>query len=214
MVPGPDTLGPLQLDGTCPALNVAQVLDIPGNTDVTAYTHDGLMAGITNTGSSSSLSARFEKEPFLLTWGGNDMDGDGVADVSDNCPSQRNPDQAENAAEGFSGITDGGWITAPDAVGDACDNCDTVTNPDQADADGDGVGDVCDNCPNTGNPDQADADNDGKGDACSGNTPPACGTMKFDAQSPARPIAANLAIYLLPLVYITAALARRRRVEK
>ena len=79
-----------------------------------------------------------------------DLDGDGIADELDNCPSTPN-DQTD---------TDG------DEVGDACDNCLATVNPDQADADADGVGDACDNCPARANPDQADADGDGVGDAC------------------------------------------------
>jgi hypothetical protein len=57
-----------------------------------------------------------------------DRDGDGVADVLDNCPDVPNPDQQNN---------DG------DRVGDACDNCPYIDNDDQADRDGDGVGDRC-----------------------------------------------------------------------
>ena len=57
-----------------------------------------------------------------------DLDGDGVPDGSDNCPTRPNPAQAD---------------TDQDGVGDACDNCPTVPNPDQTDGDGDGVGDGC-----------------------------------------------------------------------
>jgi len=57
-----------------------------------------------------------------------DTDGDGFADVVDNCPLVFNPCQ-----EDFDG----------DGVGDACDNCPTIPNPNQADSNGDGVGDAC-----------------------------------------------------------------------
>ena len=80
-----------------------------------------------------------------------DLDGDGVADTVDNCPSVANPEQADDDGDGG---------------GNACDNCPTNANPAQTDTDGDGVGDVCDNCPNNANPDQADADGDGIGNAC------------------------------------------------
>jgi hypothetical protein len=68
-------------------------------------------------------------------WIGNrtdDRDGDGVADVADNCPSVANPDQADMDGDG---------------VGDACDNCLTVANADQMNTDGDPFGDVCDPYP-------------------------------------------------------------------
>jgi hypothetical protein len=81
-----------------------------------------------------------------------DRDGDGRADVFDNCPLVANRDQADSDGDG---------------VGDACDNCPTVANPDQRDTDGDGKGDVCDddidgdgilnaqdNCPTLPNLDQ------------------------------------------------------------
>lgn len=57
------------------------------------------------------------------------LDGDGVADVCDNCPSIPNPVQQD---------VDG------DTIGDACDNCPLIANADQTDLDGDGSGDVCD----------------------------------------------------------------------
>ena len=60
-----------------------------------------------------------------------DTDGDGLPDLTDNCPTTPNPDQLD---------TDG------DGVGDVCDNCPDDANPDQADTDGDGLGDVCDDC--------------------------------------------------------------------
>jgi hypothetical protein len=80
-----------------------------------------------------------------------DGDGDGVPDITDNCPAVPNADQAN---------TDG------DNLGNACDNCPTVVNNNQADGDGDLVGDVCDNCPVTANANQADADGDLVGDVC------------------------------------------------
>src|SRR5262245_9859314 len=59
-----------------------------------------------------------------------DIDNDGVADATDNCPLVANPSQHDED---------------DDLIGDACDNCPIVSNPGQADiGDGDGVGDDCD----------------------------------------------------------------------
>jgi alpha-tubulin suppressor-like RCC1 family protein len=57
-----------------------------------------------------------------------DADGDGIADLADNCAYAANAGQEDG---------DG------DTRGDACDNCPTVTNPEQTDTDGDLVGDAC-----------------------------------------------------------------------
>jgi hypothetical protein len=80
-----------------------------------------------------------------------DDDGDGDANVCDNCPTVSNANQADTDGDGF---------------GDPCDNCPTVTNVDQLDLDGDGFGNACDNCPVIANPDQHDVDEDGIGDVC------------------------------------------------
>lgn len=70
-----------------------------------------------------------------------DLDGDGVANTSDNCPDVANADQVD---------------TDSDGAGNACDT----------DDDGDGVADADDNCPEDANADQVDADGDGIGAAC------------------------------------------------
>ena len=57
-----------------------------------------------------------------------DGDGDGSADVDDNCPLVANPQQED--ADG-------------DNVGDVCDNCLITPNTDQLDIDENGVGDLC-----------------------------------------------------------------------
>jgi len=82
---------------------------------------------------------------------GQDSDGDGLADLLDNCAGSSNQDQSDG---------DG------DFVGDACDNCLTTQNFGQANNDPDDLGDACDNCPTTDNPMQLDMDGDGVGDLC------------------------------------------------
>jgi hypothetical protein len=93
-----------------------------------------------------------------------DIDGDGVPDGEDNCPSAANTDQlnTDGDVEGNAcDIDDDG-----DGWADVDDNCSLVANPQQEDADGDLVGDACDNCLLTINPDQEDVNNDGVGDVC------------------------------------------------
>ena len=80
-----------------------------------------------------------------------DFDGDGIANVSDNCPMTANPNQSDGDADG---------------VGDVCDNCLTTVNPDQRDVDRDSLGDNCDNCAAVANHAQTDSDGDGRGDGC------------------------------------------------
>ena len=60
-----------------------------------------------------------------------DIDGDGICDISDNCPYTYNPNQQDSDGDG---------------VGDDCDNCPYTYNPDQLDTNGDGIGDACDYC--------------------------------------------------------------------
>ena len=96
--------------------------------------------------------------------GAGDMDGDGVPDAMDNCPSVFNPIRPVD--NGKQGDLDG------DGTGDECDVCPrdanttTCTPFDPNDLDGDGVPNATDNCPNVSNPTQTDTDMDGKGDAC------------------------------------------------
>jgi hypothetical protein len=90
-----------------------------------------------------------------------DNDGDGVADASDNCPSDSNPSQRNTDADEFGDACDAD--KDDDLVLNENDNCPLVQNASGQtdDADEDGVGDACDVCAGTA----ADAvvDNDGCG---------------------------------------------------
>jgi len=109
-----------------------------------------------------------------------DLDGDGVANGSDNCPYVSNAGQ-ENVGPGSGAGTPGDACRDTDADGvlDVGDNCLTDYNPTQqnidadaegdacdADDDGDSVADASDNCPTVPNVDQADLDLDAVGDLC------------------------------------------------
>jgi hypothetical protein len=110
----------------------------------------------------------------LSSWADPDVDGDGILNPDDNCPTVENPDQIDGDS---------------DLVGDVCDNCTSTPNDDQADGDSDGLGDVCDDCTDSDddgfgnpgydnntcpddnctfayNPGQSDIDNDLVGDEC------------------------------------------------
>lgn len=93
-----------------------------------------------------------------------DSDGDGIDDLTDNCPLVMNMDQAnhDNDPDGDACDND----DDNDGIADATDNCPLVNNAGQIDADLDGVGSVCDNCVHAQNPGQEDNDADGEGDAC------------------------------------------------
>jgi hypothetical protein len=103
-----------------------------------------------------------------------DDDGDGVPNVSDNCPTVANPAQVNSdgdtkgdACDNCPTITNQNQLDGDaDGRGDACDNCPTVTNGSQANGDGDTQGDACDNCPTVSNQNQIDGDADGRGDVC------------------------------------------------
>ena len=105
----------------------------------------------------------FRPMEFPARGGIEDADGDGIADMDDNCPSVFNPLRPMDAGTQADEDQDG--------IGDACDLCPLSPDndceiPDPLDADGDGVGATEDNCPVDENPDQEDADEDGLGDVC------------------------------------------------
>ncbi|MFK7928501.1 MAG: FG-GAP-like repeat-containing protein [Myxococcota bacterium] len=103
-----------------------------------------------------------------------DTDGDGIADATDNCIFDPNPDQSNSDGDWYGDACDVcPYLDDPrqedgdsDGIGDACDMCPDIADPDQRDTDGDGAGDACDVCPDRMDADQADNDEDGIGDAC------------------------------------------------
>lgn len=109
---------------------------------------------------------------------GPDVDGDGVLDACDNCPSVANWRQEDGDGDGRGdACPEGAGTAAPpgydrardsdgDGVPDLSDSCPEHADAAQPDRDADGVGDACDNCPAVGNPHQLDDDGDGTGDAC------------------------------------------------
>ena len=85
-----------------------------------------------------------------------DNDGDGVGDLSDNCPSDVNPSQINTDDDGFGNACD--TDKDDDAVLNPDDNCPVVPNGagQSDDADGDTVGDACDVCSESGLADPVD----------------------------------------------------------
>lgn len=76
-----------------------------------------------------------------------DQDGDGISDLSDNCPTVPNPDQKDTDLDGVGDACNDAQDSDGDEWSDSLDNCPKVANPDQADADHDRLGDVCDPYP-------------------------------------------------------------------
>jgi len=73
---------------------------------------------------------------------GDDSDGDGVEDDTDNCPSIANASQEDMDNDGTGDACD--EDVDGDGINNADDNCPAITNPNQSDSDGDGIGDSCD----------------------------------------------------------------------
>ncbi len=118
-----------RFDGDCPALDLAAVLELPPGSSVARWTGEGRFEGVVQV--EDALVQGLEVMPFLLAWGGQDADGDGLPDAADNCPDESNPEQTERADEGFESLAEGVRVIAPDGLGDACDPCPALSDPDQ-----------------------------------------------------------------------------------
>jgi hypothetical protein len=87
-----------------------------------------------------------------------DIDGDGVPNATDVCPT------SYVAGRPYDQVFAGG---GPDSDGDGiADDCDACPLDPENDADHDGICDNVDNCPHAFNPGQEDTNGDGAGDAC------------------------------------------------
>jgi len=133
---------------------VATMTDsLPRTTNLTAYVQkwhpSGLLASVDID--NDGVANETDNCPCSANANQEDTDGDGVGNICDNCPSRFNTEQGDLDEDGF---------------GDACDNCPVFPNPLQEDGDFDGRGDSCDNCPVIWNFNQRDTDEDNLGDLC------------------------------------------------
>jgi Thrombospondin type 3 repeat len=100
--------------------------------------------GMTLPTSSLAIGPCFD--PLIL-----DGDGDGVADVDDNCVTVANACQYDDDTNGVGDCCDRNWVGwldgDVDAVHDDCDNCPSLSNPNQEDSNGNGIGDACEVIP-------------------------------------------------------------------
>lgn len=138
-----------------------------------------------------------------------DLDGDLVPDVCDNCSTAPNSDQEDVDGDGqgdlcdtcpfdFTDDRDADGLCSPDdncyaihnpqqedrdfdGIGDACDSCPDFYRRDPIDMDGDGLANICDPCPHVAsNTDDDDRDGDGVGDECD-NCPDTYNPDQFDS---------------------------------
>lgn len=163
-------------------MNITHSLSISGNPFLSNCSVEGICDNVwktnvfsifdnNNTGCASKSQVQQSCPPLP------DADGDGIPDITDNCPNVSNPTQSDTNNNGIGDACDT-TDTDSDGIIDLLDNCKYIPNPDQADDNNNGIGNVCedgdsdeipdvvDNCPTVNNPHQTDLNNNGIGDAC------------------------------------------------
>jgi Thrombospondin type 3 repeat/Beta-propeller repeat len=140
-------------------------IDGAGNSYATGFFQASATFGA-GEANETTLTASGFTDTFIARFSGVvDTDGDGIADVDDNCPDDANANQLDTDLDG-----DGDACDADDdndTVADSGDNCPLDANTNQADADGDGAGNACD----------ADLDGDGVIDATDACVPTQTGAV-------------------------------------
>jgi len=144
--------------------NIASGLLNPFGLLVVDMNNDGYIDVLSSDETADTITW-WENTPVLV-----DIDGDGILDEVDNCPSTANADQSDVDGDTVGDVCDAfpndpteTTDTDGDGVGDGVDNCPLISNANQADVDGDTVGDVCDAFP-TDVTETVDTDGDGVGD--------------------------------------------------